>query len=178
MIRDATPDDADAIGLIHVTAWRETYPGIMPPAVLDRLDPVARAGGWRRRLSGDQRDAFIALVAEAEVDGQGEVVGFGSAAFDAGTGVGEIMTLYLLRRAQGRGLGGALFRALAARLAERGATTLELWMAAGNPTGGFYAHLGGVVAGRKVERLGDAREEIAEVRYRWHDISRIIIDQD
>ena len=176
MIRDATLDDADAIGLIHVTSWRETYPGIMPRALLDSLDPAARIARWRRALSSDERDSFIAVVAQEASNGRREVVGFGSAMIDATTGVGEVQTLYLLRRAQGRGLGGALFRAMASRLAERGARSVELWMASANPTVGFYEHLGGVVVGHRVERLGDA--EIAEVRYRWDDISQIVTNQD
>ena len=173
MIRDAVLDDADAIGAIHVQSWRETYPGIMPRPLLDELDPVARAAGWRHRLTahanGERHDALIVVVAREELDG--EAVGFGSASADPDTGVGEIHTLYLLRRAQGKGIGAAMLRGLAARLAKRGAMAVELWMAAGNPTAGFYEHLGGVVTGERVERVGDA--ELAEVRYRWNDISQL-----
>lgn len=114
MIRDAVPDDADAIGAIHVQSWRETYPGIMPRPLLDELDPVARAAGWRYRLTahanGERHGALIVVVAREELDG--EAVGFGSASADPDTGVGEIHTLYLLRRAQGKGLGAALLRGL------------------------------------------------------------------
>ena len=33
-IRKATEEDAEAIAFVHVTAWQETYKGMMPAASL------------------------------------------------------------------------------------------------------------------------------------------------
>lgn len=42
--RVATLADADAIGAVHVQAWRETYPRILPERVLASLSPVSAGG--------------------------------------------------------------------------------------------------------------------------------------
>jgi hypothetical protein len=33
-IRIATPDDAPALGSMHVASWRETYSGVLPDKML------------------------------------------------------------------------------------------------------------------------------------------------
>ena len=38
IVRWATPDDADALGEVHVTTWQSAYRGIFPDAFLDELD--------------------------------------------------------------------------------------------------------------------------------------------
>ena len=40
-VRAATVRDADDIAIVHVTSWRETYPGIVPQSVLDDLSTLA-----------------------------------------------------------------------------------------------------------------------------------------
>ena len=55
-ILPAGPDDAAALARVHVTAWRETYDGILPPGYLDRLSVPLQARRWRRRLT-DGADA-------------------------------------------------------------------------------------------------------------------------
>ena len=42
-VRAATVRDADDIAIVHVTAWRETYPGIVPqPVWIASVDRGAR----------------------------------------------------------------------------------------------------------------------------------------
>jgi hypothetical protein len=36
-ISPAGPADALELGRVHVKSWRETYPGILPQAALDRM---------------------------------------------------------------------------------------------------------------------------------------------
>jgi hypothetical protein len=38
-LRLAEPGGLSALGVLHVMAWREAYPGIVPDLVLARLDP-------------------------------------------------------------------------------------------------------------------------------------------
>ena len=49
MITAATLGDAEGLG--HVQAWRETYPGIVPEAILAAQGPAERAVMWRRIIA-------------------------------------------------------------------------------------------------------------------------------
>ncbi|MEF2277147.1 GNAT family N-acetyltransferase [Deinococcus sp. YIM 134068] len=108
LVRPATPADAPAIAHIHVTSWRETYTGLMPEDFLARMTDEAarerREAFWTRHLGTETGE--VVLVAERER----EVVAFASAGpprdhpgVDA-----ELLTIYALRAAQGRGVGRAL----------------------------------------------------------------------
>jgi hypothetical protein len=52
-VRDADPEDAEQIAIIHVHSWQAAYRGLLPQEYLDRLDPaiVSHDGGagWPTR---------------------------------------------------------------------------------------------------------------------------------
>ena len=146
-IHAATLADIPAIARVHVQSWRETYAGLMPRPVLDGLSVELREAMWQRALTAATVGVFV-----AEADGT--VVGFASVgpARDAGEDA-ELYALYLLRAHQGTGLGRALWSAALDFARDRGAATLMLWALETNPTRGFYERMGGVLAGRKVERV-------------------------
>lgn len=47
VVRDATADDADALGVLHVRAWQAAYRGAMPDDYLDGLNAADRAELWQ-----------------------------------------------------------------------------------------------------------------------------------
>ncbi len=99
MIREAIESDVQAIA--HVVSWRETYPGIMPAAILDGLRQEQRAEQWRRWfLPGHPIRGALTVCEDDE-----EVVGFAAAVIPPDGAEAELRTLYLLRRAQGPGFG-------------------------------------------------------------------------
>src|SRR5678815_670783 len=49
-VRQAKLDDAEDIARAHTASWRTSYRGILPDAVLDRIDVDQRASSWRRTL--------------------------------------------------------------------------------------------------------------------------------
>ena len=100
------------------------------------------------------------------------MVGFASAVISPGSSEAELLTLYLVQRAKGRGFGRQLFGDIAGRMQRQGATSLMLWMAVGNPTAGFYEHMGGVVVETKAKPFGSFT--VDESQYRWHDISELL----
>lgn len=159
-IRPATPADAPAIARIHVTSWRETYAGLMPDEFLERMTGEEMRGrremSWERTIS---QQLETVLVAEQD----GEVVAFASAgpARDHPGFEMELMTLYALKSAQGRGLGRALFGEIVRTLKVDGAQNLALWVLDANPTRGWYLRQGGREAGEKTEG------ELREVRIVW-----------
>ena len=102
----------------------------------------------------------------------GDVVGFASAVIPPESSEAELLTLYLLRRAKGRGLGRILIENIAARMRGQGATSLMCWMAVGNPTAGFYEHMGGDIVETKAKPFGPFL--INEVLYRWEEIGHLV----
>ncbi len=174
LIRPARPTDAARLAHIHVTSWRETYSGLMPPEVLERMTSEAmrqrREQGWLHTL-WQETDC----VQVAELNGQ--VVGFASGGalrphtVIPGDYAAELYTLYALKEVQGRGLGRSLFGAAARELHGRGFVGLALWVLATNPTRQFYAHLGGRELGQKVEAVPGG--ELVEVALGWRDLTRL-----
>lgn len=104
-IRRATPDDADALGRLHVDVWDDAYTGLMDQSVLDdrRANVAARIQRWREILT--EHDRTLLAV------GPDGLLGF------AGAGPGrdndvdldlELCALYVRAAWWGTGLGYAL----------------------------------------------------------------------
>ena len=86
---------------------------------------------------------------------------------------GEISALYTRRSAQGRGLGGALFRTAMVHLAARGFPGAALWVLASNaPARAFYERFGGRLAGAREDVIHD--HAMDDVAYGWPDIDRAL----
>ena len=130
-IRDATPSDSRAIAEVHVASWRWAYRDDLPAEFLDGQSVEAREREWDEWLAPDQPGAGT-MVAETD-DG---VVGFCSFApsrdDDAPAHTAEVLTIYLLRDAAGRGIGRELFASAVGRLAELGYERATLWVMASN----------------------------------------------
>ncbi|MGG3007122.1 N-acetyltransferase family protein [Geobacillus stearothermophilus] len=167
MIRKATWADAPAIASVHVESWKTTYGGIVPDAYLETLTVEEKQTLWEKVLRQSNHSVFVA-------EENGRVVGFvsggrnrasdGSAAqYD-----GELYAIYLLKEAQGKGLGRQLVQALVGDLTQKGIHSLAVWVLTDNPSRGFYERLGGEkVAEERVEIGGKALRERC---YGWQDI--------
>ena len=170
VVRKASSADASAIAHVYVQSWRATYPGILPTPMLRRMNELAETLSWWRSLCRHDHDD-VTFVAEAP---DGKVVGFSSAGPERG-GVrwrrAELYTLYLLEVYHRRGFGTALVGACAAKMAERGAGSLVVWVLAENPARRFYEALGGQRNGSKTIRVGG--RQVPEVAYLWPDIEEL-----
>jgi ribosomal protein S18 acetylase RimI-like enzyme len=170
LIREAAPPDAPGIAAIHVGAWRETYPGLVPDEMLAALSVEQSTAFWSGFLDDPPPGAALFVVEEAD-----ELVGFacsgaqrspdlGQAGFD-----GEVAALYVLRRRQKLGLGRRLMHAMAARLQAQGRQGASLWVLRDNaPARRFYEALGGLEVGARRE----IREAwtLDELAYGWRDL--------
>lgn len=74
-IRDARADDARGIARIHAAAWKATYRGIMPDAVLDEKSEESGTPRFRQRIEESTDPTFPFLVALIN----NEVAGFSHA---------------------------------------------------------------------------------------------------
>ena len=166
----AGPGDAAGLAQVHVRSWRETYPGILPQAHLDRLSVPIHARRWRARML--ELDEII-LVAE----GAEGIVGFCSGDWarwnNVETREAEVHTLYVLKSAQGLGIGRRLMTGTVRALAARGASAVSVGVLSENrPARAFYERLGGTLEGEHVELVGGT--SVPAVDYRWEDLSGFV----
>lgn len=166
VIFPAGPDDAPDLARIHIAAWRETYRGLLPDAYLDRMSLPAHARRFHASLT--QAGPYEATLAAADRWG---LVGYAAGGPSRGrrAGEAEITTLYLLRSAQGHGVGRRLVADLSRVFAANGATSLMISVLRDNLAArGFYEHLGGRAdAPRREPGPGGVTYEVS---YRWPDI--------
>lgn len=167
-IREATPDDAAAIGMVAVDTWRTAYRGIVPDDVLAGLSYERRAAQALRQIQAAGGEQFTLVAA----DGDGQVVGFASGGRER-TGEhgfrGELYAIYVLASCQGRGVGRLLARRVAAELLARGFDSMLLWVLSDNQAGRrFYEALGGVAVAEQTIELG---VPLAETAYGWRDLA-------
>jgi len=167
-IREAKPEDAEAIARVHLASWKTTYPGLIPQNYIDGLrveDGIAR---WKERL-GTPDDALVFVAQDAA-----GVFGFaaGGAMVHTVEGFdGELGAIYLLARHQRRGAGRALVRAVAEALQARAFRSMVVWALRENPACGFYERLGGVKVGEQPITIGGVA--LPEVAYGWREIGQL-----
>ena len=144
--------DADALGPMHVEAWRAAYSGMMPDDFLASLDPAARTARWRERLSApvSDRRTFVAL------DETNALVGFVSVGPARGEGDGELYAINVAPRAWGTGAGTALLARAVEALRGFGHREAILWVLRQNARARrFYEREGW-------EPCGERRDTVAE----------------
>lgn len=126
-IHDMRPEDMDGKGYVHWKSWQETYTGLIEPQyitnqTLEKCRDIAHR--WPENT----------LVAELG----GKIVGFACYG-KTDSGVNEIIAIYLLKEAQGLGLGRKLIDAAFRRLDPN--QPVVLWVLKGNDRAiGFYEH--------------------------------------
>jgi GNAT superfamily N-acetyltransferase len=149
-IRDATPDDADAIAAINAAGWQAAYVGLIDQ---DRLANIP-VKVWAREIRGNLADlesASFSIVAELE----GRVVGScfvtGRARDgDLGDDVAELVAIYIDPPHWRQGVGSALLREAVDRCKRQGKSEISLWTLSGNEGAQqFYESHGFVRDGRE-----------------------------
>lgn len=135
LIRPANPNDVPGIAFAHYTSWVETYTGLIDDAYLKTLS-VER----QLKRAGNE----LENVTVAEMDG--EIVGFcrrGAYRDQDVSKCGEVMAIYILKKAQGMGIGRALMEKALSMLSASGYTQCKLWALANNAhAAGFYKKMG------------------------------------
>jgi GNAT superfamily N-acetyltransferase len=134
-LRQATPEDAEAVVLMQTLAHEECYPHLLSPGFFRGRRATIPERVERRRPHLAVPDPRIVAV-----DANNELVGFA----DAGPGRDddspvalELYSIYTLRRTYGTGLGAALLRAAI------GDGPAYLWVVEDNPRAlAFYVKQG------------------------------------
>ena len=156
-IRDATPDDVEALARRHVQTFNETH-------------GAGRAGGpsydlrerqWREAFARDDQPGFC-LVVE---DRTGQLIGFAKGTrHDGGVPgfAGELNKIYVLRSFHRQGVGRLLLCNVARRFLRQGITSMLLFGEATSPSNGFYEAF-------RAERLYNDRGGF-DGGYGWRDL--------
>jgi ribosomal protein S18 acetylase RimI-like enzyme len=164
LVRAAIAADAHAIATIRLASWRATYPGIVPAALLDRMD-LARNEAWIAGRLADPRGQAT-LVVE---DDRGRVAGYALTAparDDDAAGLGELEAIYLDPGARGQGFGRPLLDAAVAELATAGFATVVLWVLTANASARRFYERAGFRPDGAVRIIDFDGTPIEEVRYR------------
>jgi GNAT superfamily N-acetyltransferase len=170
-LRRADLEDARSIAEINATAWRETYAGLMPAEALANIDLDDWTRRWLERIGSSEGDQAVFVALEDEVP-----VGFARCSRQSSPKLvplgfdGDIASIYLLRRVQGRGLGRRLVARLAEHLMSIGCASAAVWVLRhAAKARGFYEALGAAPLG--VEGVWEvAGAVLPDLAYGWRDL--------
>lgn len=166
-VRSARSDDAQSVARVYIESWHDTYPAILPAALLRAMTPKGQAMRWRAAIVGGGRERV--LVAECAAHGIVGMTSFGPAqdrdlSFD-----GEVYTLYVAPGYHGAGIGSALLHSAFGALKNLGCSSGIIWAHAYNPARFFYEAMGGrLVAERSRSMRGTA---VPEVAFGWRSLA-------
>ena len=167
VIRPADGKDAEGIARVHVTAWQETYRGLMPDSVLDTLSVERRTKQWKHMLEDPADDYHLSFVAE----GNGKIVGFANYGREREGDLdhqGELYAIYVLKEFQGQGIGRALVQETASGLLGLNIKSMLVWVLSNNPYQKFYERLEGLYLREKSIQFGES--VLMEKAYGWKNI--------
>ena len=165
MIRAAKHEDADALGQVHVAAWRAAYPHLFPAEVLAALSEEERADRWREMIARAPGNTLV-------LDLDGGIGGFALMGpvrdpdLDPER-VGELQALYLDPELWGMGHGRALWEAARQWFIVREYATVTLWVLEGNVRARtFYENAGFRVEPESRRLFTRQGVSLPELRYR------------
>jgi GNAT superfamily N-acetyltransferase len=165
LIRVATPGDEAGLAEVHVLSWQGAYRGQIPDAYLDSLSITDRTERWASILaeSGPTHASFVAVD-------DARIVGFAnigpSRDEDTGTDIGELLTIYLLPKRFGTGIGRALMERATEALRDAGFTTATLWVLESNARARRFYDAAGWSPDGATHLFEVGGEAIPELRYR------------
>ncbi len=141
IIRKRQKEDCFDVAHVVTVAWNETYKGIVPDEFLNNLylNEEARATNAYNKFDEKDNHQFV-----LEVDNK--VVGFvnvGSTDDKDYDNCGEIHAIYIINGYKGYGFGKKLIESGINELKEIGCDKMIIGCLVGNPTNGFYEHIGG-----------------------------------
>ena len=136
-IRKAVVEDAAGVAAVKYHGWQDSYKGIISDSYLNSMNLNELETAWQKILSPEN----LRSTTEVMITDTGEIIGFlsygknlkGLMNTDA-----EILSLYLLKKYHGKGLGAKLFLQGIQQLKTAGAQSFYLYVLAQNPALDFY----------------------------------------
>ena len=162
-VRAAVPEDAPALGAIHVATWRTAYRGLVPDERLDGLDPKRSAEMFERLIEEGDPKTFVAARDDAPL----AFLTVGACRDEDLEGkAGEIWGIYVTPEAWRQGIGRMLCLHGESILTEKGFASSALWVFADNDDARrFYEAMGYHVDGAsKTLEIGKPLEAVRYVK--------------
>lgn len=170
IIRPARLEDAPDIARVFISAWQDSYPGILPFGLLQAITIKGQTSRWEKAITARPPRAVLTACLGGRIIG---VVGLGPARDPALGFDGEIQALYVDPACYGMGAGRALLKAAFKTLSLYGMGSCALWSNAFAQSRFFYEAMGAhAVAGRTTRIMG---ETISETAYGWQ--SMVVADR-
>lgn len=160
-LQEATAADAALISRIIATSWKSAYQGLIDDAYLARLPEEYWLPSMRSWLDSGRMYGYIAVEGGLPV---GCVV-LGRGRDDGYAAWGEIVSLYVLPEAMGKGVGSLLLEKASADLHADGYDHIYLWTIAGyDHADRFYRRHGFAPTKDRVHyRIGG--QNVTDIRY-------------
>ena len=165
-IRPAQEGDAEGIARAHTASWRSSYRGILPDAVLARIDVDQRTASWRRVL---QDRSVLTLVAYDVT--HHDIVGFCDAGASRGHNgyAAEVYRIYIEHHAKRHGLGREMFEQVIDWLSAQQLRSLIIWVLDDNHHARrFYEAMGGRAMSRMASTVSGF--PVVELAYVWDQL--------
>ena len=163
-LRIAVPDDALAVGRVHVRAWQVGYRDLLPSDYLQNLKPEDRAARYDfANADPTMPKTLVALKSE-------EVAGFATlcpARDSDAKGYGELSALYVHPDHWHCGIGSNLLRCGIDLLAARQYQVAILWVLTANLNAKHFYESHGWAADEQHRRASVWNVTVDEQRYRY-----------
>lgn len=162
-IRPARLADAEGIARAHTASWQTSYRGILPDAVLARIDVDQRAASWRRTL---QDRSVLTLVAYDTT--HHDIVGLCDAGRTRASSAyaAEVYRIYVEHHAKRHGLGREMFAQVTDWLRTQELRSLIIWVLDNNHHAcRFYEAMGGRALSRVQSTVSGF--PVVELSYVW-----------
>jgi ribosomal protein S18 acetylase RimI-like enzyme len=161
-LREARPDDLDAVAALFLRCWRDSYADVLPPTALEVFDKASAEDLWRPVLGSPPPETRGVVAVSADDQ---RVVGIVRMGRDPDEpAVGHVFSLYVDPSAQGGGVGRRLLDDAVAWFGGQGLAEATLWVFEANRRARTFYALGGWLpdGGTRVEPGFD----VPEVRLR------------
>ena len=148
VIRKMTVNDCKDVTHVITVAWNETYKGIVPDEILDNmyLTEEERTNKSINRFDENNNHQFV-LEVDNKIVGYMNVGSSDETEYDK---CGEIHALYIINGYKGDGFGKEMVKAGMEELKKMGYNIMLIGCLVGNPTNGFYEHIGGELIKQRI----------------------------
>lgn len=164
--REAGVAECEAVAKVHVRSWQESFAGLVPQSVMDRITVESRINAFEKRFQTDYYRMFVAEVADLGI------VGFADCGLpreEIDSYQAELYAIFLLPEFQGSGVGRRLFSLCLEAVVKSGKSSMYLLAFEASPYRPFYDKMGGqLVMKRPVEIEGTTFDAVV---YGWQNLS-------
>lgn len=141
-IRKAKASDARGIIEVNVKTWCTTYSNIMPKEILQKRIDSMEESIKKCEATIEQKDNTLVAIEDNKIVG---MIRYGKSKVIDEITTGEIYSIYVLEKYQGRNIGKELFLAASNILKEKGYKNIAVTCITKNNSNKFYIKMGGKI---------------------------------